>query len=234
MATKAAEQAVGEGNVCVDGSTAGGGLVRARPTRLGWRGPLGSDQVGPWGPGGAGLESAEGRLSQLNQDGEQRLPVRGGQRERSAAVGAAVCGAGRLFELAEGSPAAAGVGCQFAEEGVQFILKEHGQQPTEAAFRGACVPGDPTLARLLLTLGERQEPLSPALGRLGRDTVQGAEGPIAGVLLAKCLAQPQCDLGLGCQGRVAGERVGVAGSGRAGFISDLAGPLEGETAVCWA
>ena len=67
-------------------------------------------------------------------------------------------------------------------------------QQTEAVFRGACIPGSPMLERLLLTLVEGQELLSPALGRLGRDMLQGAEGPSACILLAKCLAQPQCDL----------------------------------------
>ena len=117
----------------------------------------------------------------------------------------AVCGVRRLFELAKGLIAAAGVARHFAEEGVEFIVMEQGQQPTAAAFRGACVPRNPMLARLLLTLVAGKEPLSPALGRLGPDMVPGPEGPRAGALLAEYLVQLQCDLGLGGRGRIAGE-----------------------------
>ena len=59
------------------------------------------------------------------------------------------------------------------------------------------------LARLLLALVKGREPLGPALGRLGRDAVQGAEGSGAGVLVTESLAQPQGDLGLGGRCRVA-------------------------------
>ena len=77
-------------------------------------------------------------------------------------------------------------------------MEEQGQQLTETQFREACVPANP---------------------RLGHAMVLGVEGPRAGVLLAECLAQFQCDLGLGFRGRVAGERKDVPGSRCAGELS---------------
>ena len=65
------------------------------------------------------------------------------------------------------------------------------------------------LEHLLLTLIEDQEPLSPALGRLCRDVVQGS-----GRGGSTSLAQPLRDLGRGSRCRVAGKRVDVPGLDR--------------------
>ena len=68
------------------------------------------------------------------------------------------------------------------------------------------------LARLLLALVEGREPLSPALGRLGRDVVQGAEGPRAGILapVTQSLVQPQRDLGQWVGGHCRARRLSKA------------------------
>ena len=80
VATKAAESAVWGGSAWTGLQPAG--VAKARQTWLGKPWSLGFGQADPWGPEGAGLESAEGSLSQLEPDGEQRLPQRGGRRER--------------------------------------------------------------------------------------------------------------------------------------------------------
>ena len=84
VATKAAESAVWGGSAWTGLQPAG--VAKARQTWLGKPWSLGFGQADPWGPEGAGLESAEGSLSQLNPDGEQRLPFRGSRRERAATV----------------------------------------------------------------------------------------------------------------------------------------------------
>ena len=158
MATKAAESAVWGGSAWTGLQPAG--VAKARQTWLGKPWSLGFGQADPWGPEGAGLESAEGSLSQLNPDGEQRLPQRGGRRER--------WGARPLAWPYD---------------------RWRGRTSVGVAVRPLAwpnVPGNPMLARLLLTLVGGQEPLSTTLGRLGCDMVKGAEGPTAGELLAEC------------------------------------------------
>ena len=75
----------GRRDVCADGAAAGGGGEDEQTELRGGCGPLGAGQAEPWEPG-RGMESAEGSLSQLNPEGEQRLPFRGSRRERAATV----------------------------------------------------------------------------------------------------------------------------------------------------
>ena len=90
--------------------------------------------------------------------------------------------------LAKGFLRATRIGSKLTEEGAKLLREEQGQDATEARLVGASVSGDPVLQRLLLALIKGQETLCATLSRLGRDVVQGTEGPDPRVLLAERLA----------------------------------------------
>jgi hypothetical protein len=92
---------------------------------VGLGGPIRPGQAGSCRTGRWGLKPPEGRLRQLDPDGEKGLPGRGGRRERRAPGG--VGGSAevrRLLELAKGLLRAARVGRELAEEGVELLWKE--------------------------------------------------------------------------------------------------------------